>query len=231
MGVREEVVNLMSGITVLYVRKTALLDLLQSGQVSENVFLKLFTEYGDKLNDFLKARVTNLDELRNRLDESNRRLSEIAMRLEELGVRRIVGEIDANDYNQRVEKLRTDQQELGNSVKRLKANIDHMERMLSEKKPSEIRDLEAKLRSHQSALGKLVEAGKVSAETYDTVKSDTEKTLDFFDSLTKDQKEKERSLREQLETLQTRYRLSEIPIEEYEKRKRELQAEIDKIWA
>jgi len=231
MGVREEVVNLMSGITVLYVRKTALLDLLQSGQVSENVFLKLYNEYGDKLNDFLKARAANLEELRNRLDESNRRLSEIAMRLEELGVRRIVGEIDANDYNQRVEKLRTDQQELGNSVKRLKANIDHMERMLSEKKPSEIRDLEAKLRSHQSALGKLVEAGKVSAETYDTVKSDTEKTLDFFDSLTKDQKEKERSLREQLETLQTRYRLSEIPIEEYEKRKRELQAEIDKIWA
>jgi len=54
--------------------------------------------------------------------------------------------------------------------------------------------------------------------------------IEFIESLIKDRKEKEKKLREQLETLQTRYKLSELSIEEYERRKRELQAEIDKIW-
>jgi chromosome segregation ATPase len=63
------------------------------------------------------------------------------------------------------------------------------------------------------------------------VKPDIEETLKFFDSLIKEHKEKDRTLREQLETLQTRYKLSELSIEEFERKKHELQTEIDKLWA
>jgi len=87
-----------------------------------------------------------------------------------------------------------------------------------------------KARSCYDSLGKLVEEGKLTSETLNKIKPDIEKMLEFFDSIIKDRKEKERTLREQLETLQARYRLSEISIEEYEKRKREIQNEIDKIW-
>jgi len=216
--VRDEILNLMSGITALYERKAALLDLFQSGQVSERVFLKLHSEYASKLRESLSTRISKLEGLKNKLNESNKRLSE-------------VGKIDENEYGQRTDSLKAEERELAESVKTLNANIETLEKTLAEKKPSEIRDLETNIGSYLSVLGKLVGEGKISLETFESVSPDIDETLHFLDSLIKDRKEKERILREQLETLQTRYKLSELSIEEYERTKRELQAELDKIWA
>ena len=207
-----------------------MLELFESGEVSEKVFLKLYNEYSDKLSDSLRARTIMMEQMKNRLSERDNRLSEVGMRLEELEVRQKIGEIDANVYRVRTEKLKAEEQELAGSVKTLKTDIDRLDKLLAEKKPSEIRDLEANLRTHHSALEKLLDEGKISAETFNTVKPSIEETLDFLESLIRERKEKEKNIREQLETLQTRYKLSELSIEEYERRKRELQAELDKIW-
>jgi len=229
-GAKSEIEQLMSGITILYERKSSLLDFFQSGQVSERVFLKLYKEYSGKLNDYLKARAAKLNELRSILEEKRNNLSHIAMQLEELEVRAKVGEIDPATYNQRSENLKTEERGLNETVISLNADIKALENILGDRKPSEIRDLEAKLRSSKSALERMAEEGKVTQETLDIVKPDIEEMLRFIESLIKDRKEKEKKLREQLETLQTRYKLSELSIEEYERRKRELQAEIDKVW-
>jgi len=229
--VTDEVASLMSGITALYDREATLLDLFESGEVSEKVFLKLYNEYSDKLSDSLRARTIMTEQMNNKLSERNNRLSEVGMRLEELEVRQKIGEIDANVYRQRTEKLRAEEQELADSVTTLKADIDRLEKVLAEKKPSEIRDLEANLRTHHSAFERLLNEGKISADAFNTVKPSIEETLNFLESLIRDRKEKEKNIREQLETLQTRYKLSELSIEEYETRKRELQAQLDKIWA
>ena len=220
----------MSGITVLYERKASLLDFFQSGEVSERVFFKLYKEYSGKLNDYLKARAAKLDELRSTLEEKRNVLSDIAMHLEEIEIRAKVGEIDPVTYNQRVEKLKTEERGLNETVNSLNADVRALENILGDMKPSEIHDLEMKIRRSKSALEKMGEEGKVTQETLEFVKSDIEGMLRFLDSLIKDRKEKEKKLREQLETLQTRYKLSELSIEEYERRKREIQAEIDKIW-
>jgi chromosome segregation ATPase len=155
---------------------------------------------------FSKVRLSRIKESINILDEKNVRLSEVAMKLEELEVRHKVAEIDTNLYSQEAEKLRAEERELTGSVKTLKTNIESLERMLADKKPGEIRDLETKLRSYDSALEKLAEEGR-------------------------ERKEKEKELREHLETLQTRYKLSELSIEEYERKKRELQTVIDEMWS
>ena len=229
-GAKSEIEQLMSGITILYERKASLLDFFQSEEVSERVFLKLYKEYAGKLNDYLKARTAKLNELRSTLEEKRNNLSNIAMQLEELEIRTKVGEIDPVTYNQRAEKLKTEERGLNETVNSLNADIKALENILGDRKPSEIRDLERRFETSKSALEKMAEEGKVTQETFEFVKSDIEETLRFLDSLIKDRKEKEKKLREQLETLQTRYRLSELSIEEYERRKRELQAEIDKIW-
>ncbi len=229
-GVRDEVASLMSDITSLYERKVALLDLFQSGEVSEKVFLKLYNEYSSKLGDLQRARTTKMEEMKGKLDESDSRLSEVRMRLEELEVRRKIGEIDANLYSQRAEEMRAEERELVDSVKTLTSNVDRLEKILAEKKPDEIRDLADNLRTYQNTFEKLSKEGKISKETLNTVRPGTQETLDFLDSLIRDRKEKEKNIREQLETLQTRYKLSELSIEEYERRKRELQAELDEIW-
>jgi len=229
-GAKSEIEQLMAGITTLYERKASLLDLFQSGQVSERVFLKLYKEYSGKLNDYLKARAAKLKELRSILEEKRNSLSDIALQLEELEIRAKVGEIDLAIYNERAEKLKTEERGLNETVNSLNADIKALENILGDRKPSEIRDLEMRLKSSKSALERMTEEGKATRETLDIVKSDIEEMLRFIDSLIKDRKEKEKKLREQLETLQTRYKLSELSIEEYERRKRELQAEIDKIW-
>lgn len=221
----------MSGIMTLYERKVSLLDLFQSGQVSERVFLRLYNEYSGKLNDFLNARASKLGELRTSMDEQDGRLSDLAVQLEELEVRSKLGEMDVNVYNQKAEVLRSEERRLMDSVKMLKVNIDCLENLLADKRPSEIRDLEATMVSYRGALERLIDEGKIAEETFKKIERDIDETLKFFDSLIMGRKERDRKLREQLETLQTRYKLSELSIEEYERRKRELQAEIDKIWA
>jgi predicted nucleic acid-binding Zn-ribbon protein len=116
-------------------------------------------------------------------------------------------------------------------LRNAKANLERLEKMLSDKTPSEIRDMENQIRSAYETIRKLVEEGKISNIVLDSVKVDVEETIAFLDSLIRDRKEKERLMREQLETLHARYKIGEITIEEYEKRKKELQEEIDRIWS
>ncbi|MEM2889625.1 MAG: hypothetical protein QXI71_06350 [Candidatus Bathyarchaeia archaeon] len=229
--VKDEIASLMSGIEALHERKIALLDLFRSGEVSEGVFRKLYNEYDGKLASFLKARETKLAELKDRLEEKTKRLSEISMKLEELEVRHKVGEVDSALYTQHADSLRAEERDIIETSKMLKTSINSLENLLSNKKPSQIRDLENKLNACLSDLEKLVSEGKITEETFNAVKPDIEETLAFFNSLIKEVKEKDRTLREQLETLQTRYKLSELSIEEYERKKHEIQTEIDKLWA
>ena len=230
-GTEIENTALMSGITALYERKTSLLEMLRSAEISEQVFLKLFNEYNGKLSDLMNARIRRIDEQRGRLEEGNKRLAAVNADLEELGVRHKIGEIDLGVFAQKADRLKMEQQELVNSLKTFRMNLDRLGKIMTEKKPSEIRDLETKMRASYEAIQKLAGEGKISAETLNAIKSDVDETLNFFDSQIVELKEKEKGLREQLELLQTRYKLSEISIEEYEKRKREIQAEIDKVWA
>ncbi|HDM88497.1 MAG TPA: hypothetical protein ENG65_00710 [Candidatus Bathyarchaeota archaeon] len=229
-GAKDEIEQLMSRITVMHERKAALLDFFISGEVSEKVFIKLYKEYSGKLNDYLKVRMAKLEELKGSLQEKKNLLSDIAMKLEEIEIRTKVGEIDAATYNRKVEELRDEERRLSESINSLNADIRALENIFGDKRPSELRDLEIKLEKLKSSLEKMGEEGKVTQETLNFVMEDLEKTLKLLDSLLKDRKEREMRIREQLETLQTRYKLSELSIEEYERRKRELQAEIDKIW-
>jgi chromosome segregation ATPase len=230
-SMKDEIVGLMSGISALYARKASLLELFQSGQVSERVFLKLYSEYSSKLADFSAARTTKLEELKTKLEEKDARLSEVSANLEELEVRHKVGEVDANLYNKKLDALKAEERELVDSSKALQTNITGLETLLADKKPDEIKDIEAKLKDSLGAFTKLIEEGKATDKTFKAVKSDIEDAIKLLDSLIKEHKDKDKQLREQLETLQTRYKLSELSIEEYERRKRELQAEIDKVWA
>jgi len=228
--VKDEIGSIVSGITVLIDRKVVLLNLFQSEQVSERVFGKLLNDYGGKLKDLLRSRNGKIADLRGRLGEEERRLSDVAMKLEELEVRRRVGEVDANVYAQETDRLKAEEREFTESVKTMKTNIERLARVFTERKPSEIRDLETKLPPYETAIANLAEKGKISVETLNAVRQDIKETLEFLNLLILDRKEKEKELRDQLETLQTRYKLSELSIEDYERRRRELQTEIDRIW-
>ncbi|MBS7605910.1 MAG: hypothetical protein QXR84_05880 [Candidatus Bathyarchaeia archaeon] len=231
IGIEGEIANLMSNISTLYARKIALFKLFQSGEVSEKVFLKLYNEYSGKMSDFLNARVRKLEELRRRLEEAEKRLNEIALNIEELSVRYKIGEIDLSIFSQKSEKLKAEQRELESIVRSIKVCLGRLEKLLGDKSPSEIKSMESDLRAAYEAIKSLVNEGKISGEVLDTIKVDVEETMAFLDSLIRDRKEREKALKEELETLHARYRIGEINLEEYEKRKKEIQEEIGRIWS
>ncbi|MEM2455369.1 MAG: hypothetical protein QXN21_05455, partial [Candidatus Bathyarchaeia archaeon] len=219
IGIEGEVANLMSNISALYTRKIALFKMFQSGEVSEKVFLKLYSEYSGKLSDLLNTRVRKLEELRRRLDEVDRRLNEVALSIEELSVRYKIGEVDLSVFSQKSEKLKIEQRELEGMVKSIKVCLARLEKLLGDKTPSEIKNMESDLRTAYEAIKSMVSEGKISGEVLDAVRIDVEETIAFLDSLIRDRKEREKALKEELETLHARYKIGEISIEEYEKRK------------
>lgn len=231
IGLESEVANLMSNISTLYARKVALFKLFQSGEVSEKVFLRLYNEYSGKLSELLNARVRKLEELRRKLEEANKRLNDITLSIEELSVRYKIGEVDLSTFSQRSEKLKNEQRELEIMVKNIRLSLDRLEKLLSDKTPAEIKNMEDDLRAAYEAIKSMVNEGKISSEVIEAVKADTEETIAFLNSLIRDRRDKEKALKEELETLQARYKIGEISIEEYERRKKEIQEEINKIWS
>jgi len=231
VGVKRDIIDLMKQISVYYDRKVKLLSLFNSGEVSERVFLKLYDEYSGKLNDLLNTRVRRMEDLRKQLEGKDRRLDEITLTLEELEVRHKVGEIDEQQFARKTESLKAEKRRLGEEVKDLKVNLEHLEKLLADKSPKEILNLETKTRSFYESLDKFVREGMLSSNSVNKIKEDINGMLSFFDLVIGERKERERKLREQLETLHARYRVSEISIEEYERRKREIQEEIKKLWS
>jgi len=230
LGVNPEIRDLMSNISVYEKRRVALLDLFRKGEISERVFVKLYGEYSSKLNESLNQRVSKLEEFREQLSQKRSRLDEIRFSLEELEARHKVGEIDASVFEERSRGLKDEAEKLESEMKSLQSNINHLERVFSDKAPKEILNLETRVKAFYESLERFISEGKISRESVDKIKPDLEEDLRFFDSIIGERKERERQLREQLEALHARYRVSEISIEEYERRKREIQEEIDKIW-
>ena len=228
--VHGEIVNLMSDITRYCERKIALLDLFRSGEVSEKVFLKLYDEYSHKLSDLLRERSRKMEDLKSDLESKVKSIDDVKMSIEELEVRHKIGEVDDLKFNEKMRILRMERNRLEGLVKDLKEALNRLERLFSDKSPREVLGFDSKVRMCHQELEKLVEDGRLSEDNLEKVKSDLEEMMKLFNSVIGERKKKEKVLREQLETLQARYRVSEISIEEYEKRKRELQEEIDKIW-
>lgn len=231
IGIEGEVANLMSSISTLYARKISLFKLFQSGEVSEKVFLKLYNEYSSKLSELLNVRVRKLEELRRRLDEANKRLNEISLSIEEISVRYRIGEVDLNTFSQRSEKLKSEQRELEMMLKGIKSCLDRLEKLLGDKAPGEIKRMEDDLKAAYEAIKSMVNEGKVSGEVLDAIRADVEETIIFLNSLIRDRKEREKALKEELEAIHARYKVGEISIEEYERRKKEIQEEMNKIWS
>lgn len=229
--VKGDVRELMAGISLHYTRKVALLDLLQSKAVSERIFLKLYDEYTNKLQDSMGLRARVMDRLRSELDGRKKRYGEVKTFMEELEVRHKIGEISSDGFNRRAEALRSEVTGLENAISGLRDDLDHLERLFIDKTPKEIFDLETRARACYESLDRLVEEKVLTGETQEKVKPDVESMLDLLDTLIADRKKKEKALREELETLETRYRVGEVPIEQYETRKRELQSQLEKVWA
>ena len=226
-----DVAQLMSGIMKYYTWKIRLFGVLKDGGVSESVFKRLFEEYVSNLNRLMKERNERLESYLTELKEKQKRLNEIKMTLEELKVRCAVGEINEDEYRLKVPDLESEAVKLEDEVKTLKRHVDYLNNVFAGKSPKEVLELEEVARECYGSVDELVNKGVISWETGEEVKKDLEETLKFFETVIGDRKEREKALREELSTLEARYKVGEISIAEYERAKREIKAELEKIWS
>jgi len=225
-GLRE----LMSNISLYYARKVALLDMLQSKEISEGVFLRLYNDYDSKLRNALNARAKIMERLKAELSEKERRFSEMKLFLEELGVRHRIGEISRQEFTEKSEFVQFQLNNLEERLKRVKEDLSHLNKMFIGVNPRDIFDLEQKTKTCYGALEKLVEENFLTKETAEKIRPDIKGMVEVLGSLTTGRKERQKVLQEELETLEARYRVGEVPIEDYEKRRRELHSQLEKIW-
>lgn len=228
--VKEDIRELLTNISLQYTRKIALLGLLRSKEVSEGIFMKLYQEYTDKLQGFLSARTRMMERLRSELDEKEKSRGKLKTFLEEIDVRRKIGEIPLQEFTKRSERLRSQIGELEETLSRIRKDLNYLQKLFIDKALREVLDLESKTKTCYGDLERLVAGGAVTRETMERIKPDIEGILKLLDSLTKGRKERQKTLQEELETLETRYRVGEVSVEHYEKRKHELQSELQKLW-
>ncbi len=222
--------ELMNNISLYYARKVALLDMLQSKEISEGVFLRLYGEYDSKLHNALNARAKIMERLKAELNEKERRFSEMKLSLEELGVRHRIGEISLQEFREKSEFVHFQLNNLEERLKRVKEDLGHLNKMFIGVNPRDIFDLELKSKACYGTLEKLVEEKILTKETAEKIRPDIKDVVELLGSLTTDRKEKQKALQEKLETLEARYRVGEVPIEDYEKRRHELHSQLEKIW-
>jgi len=222
--------ELMKEISLVYEWKIKLLGLFNSDEITQDIFSKLYNEYGKKLNDLLNKRSRKTEELRSSLREKEAELKDSKFSLKELEIRHMVGELGLEDFktvSERV-KLKTNGAEV--AAKEINNNLSALEQVLPEKTPKEIYEMEKTIRSAHEKLDRMISEGKLNREETQNIRADVDNMLETFDSINKPRKEKMKAVQEKLNIIDARFKVGEIAIEVYEKQKREFEDQLDKIW-
>lgn len=210
--------------------KIKLIGVLCAGDVSEVVFTKLFDEYQSKINSLIQLRNEKIEHFRDGLDKKKEELKEAKLKLEELRVRCAVGEIDKVELESRAPELEKKLDSLVTETSYVDAQLDRLNNLLCGKTPKEIMELEKTASQCNESLKTLIDTGTVSEKMAETLSNDLEAALKIFDSIIGERKREEEKLLEKLSTLETRYKIGEISISDFEKSKRETQIKLEKIW-
>jgi len=100
---------------------------------------------------------------------------------------------------------------------------------ISEGSPREMFEHEQSARAFVSKIDDLIAEGKLSMELGKKLGSEMDEIREYFSSMVEDQGEQD--LRNELDTLEVRYKVGEITLAEYESLKREIVAKLERHWA
>lgn len=228
--VEPEIQTLMEDLQNNFIWKIKLIDVLCAGDVSEVVFTKLFDEYQSKINSLIQLRNQKIEHFRDGLDTKKEEHKEAKFKLEELRVRCAVGEIDKTELERMAPDLENKVESLATETSYVDAQLDRLNNLLWGKTPKEIMEIEKSARQSHEFLKTLIDTGKISEKMAETLSNDLEAALKVFDSIIGEKKREEEKLMEKLSALETRYKIGEISISDFENSKRETLLKLEKIW-
>lgn len=149
---------------------------------------------------------------------------------EELRVRTEVGQIPETELLIRTPEFSDKIGSLTLETSRLEARLSKLENIMGDMHPKETYELEKRARRCIESLEGLVVRGRIDVELGGVIREDLESTLHLFDSIHSEKRDEERELRDELETLEVRYKVGEIIPSEYESFKHRALSKLEGLW-
>lgn len=229
-SIEPDILQTMDDLKKNYVWKIKLCGMLSSMDVSEEVFKSLFEEYNGKIQQLDQIREEKNQYFQKEYDKARSQLDESTRKLEELRVRATIGQITMTELSSKTPEIEEKISELTTETDHLGAQVKRLEEILKDVSPKDIFELEKTTKQCLESIEILQEQGHIKQETVDELRGDLEKTLDVFDNVTGDKKARETELRDELEKLETRYKIEEVSIGEFESEKKRIISELENIW-
>lgn len=192
------------------------------------VFTNIWDGYGDevarlrmKIDESLRARKTSYEDKKIELENAE-------LKLDELRVRVAIGEISESDLLIRTPSIRADVESLEREVSRLEEQLKGEETNHAGGSPREMFEHEQSAIAFVSKIDGLISEGKLSMELGRRLGAEMDEIREYFSSMVGDQGEQD--LRNELDTLEVRYKVGEITLAELESLKREIVAKLERHW-
>jgi chromosome segregation ATPase len=174
--------------------KIKLLSRLCDGDVSEEVFTKIFDGYQSKIDQLIQLRDQKTEQFREKLYKNKEEMKEAELKLEELQIRCAIGEFDGAELESKAPELEKKIRDLKAETPHLEAQLTRLDSLLQGKSLKEIQELENNAKHGYRSLKTLVDAGKISRKTAEILSNDTWAVLKSFDSTIGDKKREEEKL-------------------------------------
>lgn len=205
-----------------------LVDMITEIGVSEEVFTKIYNEYStevERLGNILEERrAASSEEYARKKAE----LSEMETAHEELSVRVAVGQLPSRALQRRTPISKERMDGLTRDIKRLETTLSKLDDVMGDIYPEDKRNLEDIARKSLRSLDGLVVEGKISRELSERLREDLTSALALFRA-PEEKRETESALRDELETLEVRYKVGEITLEEFESMKTAILDKINRL--
>lgn len=205
-----------------------LVDMITEIGVSEEVFTKIYNEYStevERLGNILEERRASSSEEYAR---KKAELSEMETAHEELSVRVAVGQLPSRALQRRTPISKERMDGLTRDIKRLETTLSKLDDVMGDIYPEDKRNLEDIARKSLRSLDGLVVEGKISRELSERLREDLTSALALFRA-PEEKRETESALRDELETLEVRYKVGEITLEEFESMKTAILDKINRL--
>jgi len=205
-----------------------LVDMITEIGISEEVFTKIYNEYSTEIE-----RLGNiLEERRSASTEEYARkkaeLMEMETAHEELSVRVAVGQLPSRALQRRTPISKERMDGLTKDIRRLETILSKLDDVMGDIYPEDKRNLEDIARKCLRSLDGLVVEGKISRELSERLREDLTSALALFRA-PEEKRETESALRDELETLEVRYKVGEITLEEFESMKTAILDKINRL--
>ena len=193
------------------------------------VFTNIWADYRTEVARLQGKIEESLGALKTRYEDTKTELENAELMLVELRVRVEIGEISESDLLIKTPSIRADIESLGREISRLEVQLREEEVKSSGGSPREMFEHEQSARSFVSKINDLIAEGKLSMEFGNRLETEMEEVRIYFLSMIVDKDEQD--LRNDLDTLEVRYKVGEITLEELESLKRDIVVKLERHWA